>query len=86
MAVTPPGLAREDWKILRALSEVLGKPLQYDTLDEIRTRIEKVSPHLTNYGKREGSDTTKDKIQAVNQFLLLFIYNIFLALLCGIVV
>lgn len=24
VAVTPPGLAREDWKILRALSEVLG--------------------------------------------------------------
>lgn len=24
VAVSPPGLAREDWKILRALSEVLG--------------------------------------------------------------
>lgn len=67
VAVTPPGLAREDWKILRALSEVLGKPLKYDTLDELRGRIEKISPHLTNYGKREGSDTSKDKIQAVNR-------------------
>ena len=25
VAVSPPGLAREDWKILRALSEVVGK-------------------------------------------------------------
>lgn len=66
MAVTPPGLAREDWKILRALAEVLGKPLTYDTLDELRSRIEKISPHLTNYGKRDGSDTSKDKIQAVS--------------------
>lgn len=66
MAVSPPGLAREDWKILRALSEVLGKPLKYDTLDELRSRIEKISPHLTNYGKRDGSDTTKDTIAAVN--------------------
>lgn len=25
MAVSPPGMAREDWKIIRAISEVLGK-------------------------------------------------------------
>lgn len=25
VAVSPPGLAREDWKIIRALAEVLGK-------------------------------------------------------------
>ena len=30
----PPGEAREDWAILRALSEVLGKPLPYDTLGQ----------------------------------------------------
>lgn len=28
-AITPPGMARDDWKILRALSEVAGRPLQY---------------------------------------------------------
>lgn len=31
-----------------------GKPLPYDTLDELRTRMEKIAPHLTNYGCREG--------------------------------
>jgi len=35
----PPGDAREDWAILRALSERLGKPLPYDTLDQVRARL-----------------------------------------------
>ena len=30
-AVFPPGEAREDWRIVRALSEVLGRKLPYDT-------------------------------------------------------
>ena len=35
----PPGEAREDWAILRALSEHLGKTLPYDTLDQVRGRL-----------------------------------------------
>ncbi len=35
----PPGEAREDWAILRALSERIGKPLPYDTLDQVRSRL-----------------------------------------------
>jgi NADH-quinone oxidoreductase subunit G len=38
-AAYPPGDAREDWAILRALSERLGKPLPYDTLDQVRARL-----------------------------------------------
>ena len=38
-AVFPPGEAREDWAILRALSERLGKTLPYDTLDQVRARL-----------------------------------------------
>ncbi|EDW62374.2 uncharacterized protein Dvir_GJ16774 [Drosophila virilis] len=49
--VSPPGMAREDWKILRALSEVVGTPLPYDTLDELRSRLENIAPHLTRYGQ-----------------------------------
>lgn len=60
-AVTAPGLAREDWKVFRALSEVIGQPLKYDTLDELRTRLEQISLHLTNYGKREGTTSTQLK-------------------------
>jgi NADH-quinone oxidoreductase subunit G len=35
----PPGDAREDWAILRALSARLGKPLPYDSLDQVRARL-----------------------------------------------
>lgn len=58
-AVTLPGLAREDWKIIRAISEVIGAPLPYDTIEELRTHISKTSPHLTNYGKLEASALEK---------------------------
>jgi NADH-quinone oxidoreductase subunit G len=44
MAVFPPGLAREDWKILRALSAVLGKPLPYDSLNQLRHRLAQAAP------------------------------------------
>jgi len=40
MAVFPPGDAREDWKILRALSAALGKPLPYDSLAQLRHRLQ----------------------------------------------
>lgn len=39
LAVFPPGEAREDWTIIRALSEVLGKTLPYNTLAQLRDRM-----------------------------------------------
>ncbi|OHC75892.1 MAG: NADH-quinone oxidoreductase subunit G [Rhodospirillales bacterium RIFCSPLOWO2_12_FULL_58_28] len=44
LAVFPPGEAREDWKIIRALSEVLGKTLPFDTLSQVRERMAEVNP------------------------------------------
>ena len=38
-AFLPPHLAREDWKILRALSQVLHKPLPFDNLYDLRKRL-----------------------------------------------
>ncbi|MBM3525054.1 MAG: NADH-quinone oxidoreductase subunit G, partial [Alphaproteobacteria bacterium] len=35
----PPGEAREDWKILRAFSEQVGKRLPYDTLAQLRASL-----------------------------------------------
>lgn len=44
-AVTPPGDAKEDWAIIRALSEHIGKkPLPYNSLQELRARITKEWP------------------------------------------
>lgn len=44
IAVFPPGEAKEDWKILRALSDALGAKLPYDTLSQLRARLAKASP------------------------------------------
>ena len=38
-AVDPPGDAREDWSILRALSETLGKKLPFDSFGELRAAL-----------------------------------------------
>ncbi len=44
-AVSPSGQAREDWAILRALSEyLLDKALPYNTQNELRERIQKEWP------------------------------------------
>lgn len=74
VAVTPPGLAREDWKIIRALSEILGHKLPYDSLHEIRHRLEEVSPNLTRYGEveeanyfKQASDLSKNVTQKLSQ-------------------
>ena len=45
-AATPPGEAREDWKIFRALSARLGVTLPYDNLAELRAALYAVAPHL----------------------------------------
>ena len=45
-AVHPPGDAREDWAILRALSEVLGHTLPYNNLGAVRERMVAIAPAL----------------------------------------
>ncbi|HSM42955.1 MAG TPA: NADH-quinone oxidoreductase subunit NuoG, partial [Afifellaceae bacterium] len=45
-AAFPPGEARDDWAILRALSDVLGKRLPYDTMDQLRAALYQAHPHL----------------------------------------
>jgi NADH-quinone oxidoreductase subunit G len=45
-AAFPPGDAREDWAILRALSDVLGQKLSYDSLSQLRAALFKAHPHL----------------------------------------
>ncbi|HWG05056.1 MAG TPA: molybdopterin-dependent oxidoreductase, partial [Beijerinckiaceae bacterium] len=44
----PPGDAREDWAILRALSEVLGKKLPFDSLAQLRAKLYAAHPHFAN--------------------------------------
>lgn len=43
-AAAPPGNAKEDWKIIRALSEKIGLKLPYNTIADVRARLVKVNP------------------------------------------
>ncbi|CAG8569146.1 10883_t:CDS:2 [Paraglomus brasilianum] len=54
-AVPPPGASREDWKIIRALSEVAGLTLPYDDVHSLRYRMNEIAPHLTRYDLVETS-------------------------------
>ena len=47
----PPGDAREDWAILRALSDVLGKRLPYDSLAALRRALFTAYPHMQRIGQ-----------------------------------
>jgi NADH-quinone oxidoreductase subunit G len=60
-AAFPPGEAREDWAIIRALSDVLGKKLPYDSLQALRQAIFKATPHLMRVDRIEAG--TADDIK-----------------------
>jgi NADH-quinone oxidoreductase subunit G len=45
-----PGDAKEDWAILRALSDVLGKKLPFDSLSQLRATLYAEYPHLAAIG------------------------------------
>ncbi|KAJ8282161.1 hypothetical protein COCON_G00046800 [Conger conger] len=73
LAVTAPGMAREDWKIIRAVAELAGVTLPYDTVDEVRDRLAEVSPNLVRYDDVEEANYFKqanELSQAVNEQLL----------------
>ncbi len=52
----PPGDAREDWAILRALSDVLGQRLPYDSLAGLRQAAFQAHPHLMRIGQIAPGD------------------------------
>ncbi|KAG0083899.1 hypothetical protein BGZ92_010369, partial [Podila epicladia] len=54
-AVPPPGAAREDWKIIRALSEVVGATLPYDDVHAVRDRLRDIAPSFASYNVVEPS-------------------------------
>jgi len=57
-AVFPPGEAREDWAILRALSDHLGARLPYDSLSALRAALAATHPHLVNYDVAAPADAS----------------------------
>jgi NADH-quinone oxidoreductase subunit G len=53
-AAFPPGEAREDWAIIRALSDVLGKKLPYDSLPALRQALCRTAPHFMRIDRIEA--------------------------------
>jgi NADH-quinone oxidoreductase subunit G len=83
-ATFPPGEAREDWAIVRALSAHLGDALPYDTLSALRAAMYKEAPVLARLGhvtpaglhgveelsRRTGAVGTEPFSQAFDDFYL----------------
>ena len=75
----PPGEAKENWAIFRALSEELGKRLPFDNLNQLRTLLTELHPGLqqvdevpTNEWKplKIGKLLEKDFMNYVDDFYL----------------
>jgi NADH-quinone oxidoreductase subunit G len=68
LAVFPPGDAKEDWKILRALSAALDKTIPLNTLGDVRRRMAEIAPTLGRIDEIEpapfGSFGVSDEIDA----------------------
>jgi NADH-quinone oxidoreductase subunit G len=56
-AAFPPGDAREDWAIIRALSEHVGHKLGYDSLAQLRQALFAAYPHLMRVDRIEPTDS-----------------------------
>src|SRR5690606_19681333 len=52
-AVFPPGEAKEDWAIIRALSGAIGQPLPYNSLAQLRAVLYAEFPHLARIDQIE---------------------------------
>jgi NADH-quinone oxidoreductase subunit G len=66
-AVSAPGQALEDWKIIKLISDATHKPLPYNNLSEVRARLAKEVPHFAminkvNHAKWVGIKAKKGKL------------------------
>ncbi len=67
-AVYPPGEAKEDWKIVRALCEHVGQVLPFNTLSELRSKMYKLVPHFAHVDEVELADQSGvEKLAAVSR-------------------
>jgi len=63
-AAFAPGEAREDWAILRALSDVLGVKLPFDSLAQLRSKLYQQYPHFAAVDQIAESDDSGVKNMA----------------------
>ena len=65
-AVFPPGAAKEDWAIIRALSLLVGKPLAYNNLAGVRDRMTAVAPHFMHVDQLPAASWTAGATASVS--------------------
>ncbi|MEN0000562.1 MAG: NADH-quinone oxidoreductase subunit NuoG [Pseudomonadota bacterium] len=63
-AAFAPGEAKEDWAILRALSDVIGHKLPYDSLSALRAQMYEAAPHLAAIDEIDSADPADIKALA----------------------
>ena len=83
-AIFPPGDAKEDWKVIRALSEACGQTLPFDTLPQLRAKMYESHPSLAALDQvarasaddvaalaaRGGEVTSEPFAQAIDDYFL----------------
>lgn len=70
-ALLPPGDAKEDWKIIRALSEKLGKPLLFNTLEQLQNLLPNLAkPDFESFKVSKAALTNEPfKAAVVNYYM-----------------
>ena len=63
----PPGNAKEDWKIIKALSDVFNKPLNFNSLEELREQMFDKYPILKDLDRLPTINYKDIKIEAVDK-------------------
>ena len=63
----PPGNAKEDWKIIKALSDVFNKPLNFNSLEELREQMFNKYPILKDLDCLPAIDYKDIKIEEVDK-------------------
>ncbi len=53
-----PGEAREDWAIIRALSDMLGKKVPFDSLSQLRAKLYATHPHFAAIDQVAAGETS----------------------------
>ena len=61
----PPGNAKEDWKILRALSDTLNKPLKFNTIEQLRSKMFEFNPALQRIDQLPSIDVNALDVENV---------------------
>ena len=57
-AAFAPGEAREDWTIIRAFSDVIGRTLPFNSLSQLRVKMFETAPALAKIGQRIAVEAT----------------------------